>query len=144
MSMTTNSASGRATEMNVTPLIDVLLVILIIFMMMPPKSTGLNTLVPQPQPEPQQLSEPSNDIVLQVLPITVDGRPALKINHENVSWEGLQRRLQTVFAPSPTRVLFVKGDADIDFKCIAEAIDIARSAGIERVGLVTASMDGGR
>lgn len=141
MSMSMNtSAGGRSTEMNVTPLIDVLLVLLIIFMLMPPKSTGLETLVPQPQPSSDP-PPPANEIILQVLPVTVGGRPALKINHENVTWEGLHHRLQVIFASSPSRVLFVKGDTDLDFRCVAEAIDIARSAGIEKVGLVTRSMD---
>ncbi len=124
-------------EMNVTPLIDVLLVLLVIFMVvlptMPPN--GLETQIPQSQ---QKRSEPDPEqaIVVQVFSRGVEPA-ALKINQENVSWQDLSGKLREIFKTHFERVAFVQGDDELDFEVIAKVIDVAHTAGINHIGLMT-------
>ena len=125
-------------QINVTPLIDVLLVLIIVFMVVVSmsKQKGLEAQIPQPAQGPQQ-PEVQRTIVIQV---AWDGKtqaPTLKINQDNVSWDDLHARLQRIFAERAERVAFVKGDNDVDFEYIADVIDIARASGVEKVGLLT-------
>ena len=125
-------------QINVTPLIDVLLVLIIVFMVVVSmsKQKGLEAQIPQPAQGPQQ-PEVQRTIVIQV---AWDGKtqaPTLKIIQDNVSWDDLHARLQRIFAERAERVAFVKGDNDVDFEYIADVIDIARASGVEKVGLLT-------
>ena len=124
-------------EMNVTPLIDVLLVLLVIFMVvlptMPP--SGLETQIPQSQ-QKQTQAEPEKAIVVQVFSRGIEP-PALKINQENVSWRDLSGRLREIFKTRFERVAFVQGDDELDFEVIAHVIDLAHTAGIDHIGLMT-------
>jgi biopolymer transport protein TolR len=125
-------------QINVTPLIDVLLVLIIVFMVVVSmsKQKGLDAQIPQPAQGPQQ-PEVQRTIVIQV---AWDGKakvPALKINQDDVSWDDLHSRLQRIFAQRAERVAFVKGDDDVDFEYVADVIDIARESGVEKVGLLT-------
>ncbi len=122
---------GRKAELNVTPLIDVLLVLLIIFMVIAPSlSTGLKTLVPQPSDD--KASEPRDDIV-----ISVAGDGTVQINQVTVAVSDLGERLKGVLKNAPHHVIFVRGDRDLDFQHIAEVIDIAKGVGLDRVALMT-------
>ena len=136
---------GPQADINVTPLIDVLLVLLIIFMVInPPISHGEDTLVPQPPKEPQKQQEPNDrTIVVQVL--TGHGtRPDLKINQDPATWDNLGETLNNIFKTRAERVMFVKGDKDVDFQYVAQVIDIAHGAGVDKIGLITAKIEAGQ
>jgi biopolymer transport protein TolR len=139
------SKGGAIAEMNVVPLIDILLVLLIIFMVITPLTPkGLDTLVPQPNPNQQQNQELENKtVVVQVL---MEGRRCclLKINQEDSTWDGLGKRLEDIFKDRADKIAFVKGDSDVLFQEVARAIDIMRGAGIDKVGLITARLEAGQ
>jgi biopolymer transport protein TolR len=136
---------GAIAEMNVVPLIDILLVLLIIFMVITPLTPkGLDTLVPQPNPNQQLNTELENKtVVVQVL---MQGRVCclLKINQEDATWDGLGKRLEDIFKDRADKIAFVKGDSDVLFQEVARAIDIMRGAGIDKVGLITAKLEAGQ
>ena len=133
---------GAMASMNVVPLIDILLVLLIIFMVITPLTPkGLNALVPQPAPPntKQQDSIEQKTVVVQVME-----NDMLKINDENATWDTLGPRLNDVFKLRAEKVAFVKGDDTVVFSQVARAIDIMRSSGIEKVGLITAKLEAGQ
>lgn len=137
--------SGPQANINVTPLIDVLLVLLIIFMVITPLTPkGLDALVPQPPKDQQKQQDPSDrTIVVQVLE-NPGGRPNLKINQDSASWEGLGDLLTEIYKMRAERVMFVKGDRDVPFEYVAQVIDIAHGAGVDKVGLITAKVEAGQ
>src|SRR5512143_3600794 len=113
MAMATGGRAGPSASMNVTPLIDVLLVLIIIFMVLPtPKLTGEEALIPQPADKLRPVP-PVRTVVVELL--AGRGRqPELKINGEDVSWSGLGARLHDIMKTRAERVLFVKADSDLD------------------------------
>lgn len=139
MSMTLGSRSGQTADMNVTPLIDVLLVLIIIFMVvMPHRSHGEQADIPQAVPTDSQVLPPNdNNIVLQLLDRGEGKKPALKINASEVSWEELVPKMREILVGRAPRIAFLKGDPDVEFEFIAQAVDLTRAAGVERVGLIT-------
>jgi len=126
-------------QINVTPLIDVLLVLIIVFMVVVSmsKQKGLEAQIPQPAEDRSGPPPPDRIIVIQVAWNAPDQPPLLKINQETVKWEDLQSRLHAIYKLRAERVAFVRGDDDIDFQYVAEVIDIAREAGVDKVGLLT-------
>lgn len=135
MSMTPGSRHGA--EINVTPLIDVLLVLLIIFMVIvPPRNFGEQADIPLPAKTDRPQPEPQETIVLQLHDLGEGKLPALRINRQDVPWDKLGTRLQAIFENRSAKVAFVKGDPEVDFQYVAQAIDISHHAGVERVGLL--------
>jgi biopolymer transport protein TolR len=123
--------SGQKAEINVTPMIDVLLVLIIIFLVITPQvSQGLNALVPQPSDHPASSAEASHQIV-----ITVAKDGAIEINQQPVAIASLGDRLSGMRGISDH--LFIRGDREIEFQAVAHVIDIACGAGWDRIGLMT-------
>jgi len=136
MSMMVGARGTRSSEINVTPLIDVLLVLLIIFMViLPEHKMGEQTQIPQPAPNNAAL-KPELPIVIQLKDIGEGKPPELKINQESVTWEGLEARLRDVYKRREDRVAFVKGDPEVEFEYVAQAVDITHHAGADRIGLM--------
>jgi len=141
MGMSVGENKGSMSEPNIVPLIDVLLVLIIIFMVITPRTpTGLDTLVPQPPP-PNQKQEPDDNrtIVVQVL---ANGK--VMINQDSATWADLGSRLQDVFKQRADKVAFVKGEDNVEFGEVARAVDIMRGSGIDHVGLITAKIEAGQ
>jgi biopolymer transport protein TolR len=144
MSFSTGSGGSLSSDINVTPMIDILLVLLIIFMAITPVSPkGLEALVPQPPKNNQPQKENDTAIVVSILH-GAGGQPAYKINETDVQKADLAGRLQTIFSTRATKVMFIKGDKDLDFAPIANAIDIAKGAGVDHVGLITPKIAAGQ
>src|SRR5450432_2947667 len=139
------SSGGPNASMNVTPFIDILLVLLIIFMVInPPQMKGLDALVPQPPKKDEPKNEdPLRTIVVQVIDHGAGQEPSLKINSDDTTWDGLQGRLTDIFKTRAEKVMFVKGDDNVPFADVANVIDIAHSAGVDKVGLITAKIEAG-
>ena len=138
----TNTA---VSDINVTPLIDVLLVLLIILMVIVPTTPkGLDALVPQPPKNPQQ-QPPQNDrtIVVQVI-YRPNQTPTYKINEDDVQLSDLQQRLTGIYANRAERVMFVRGDDDVNFEYIANVIDIGKAANVDHIGLMTPKIQAGQ
>jgi|SRR5579863_2181338 len=137
MSMAFGIRGRISSDINVTPMIDVLLVLLIIFMVIfPYQSVGEKADIPQPRAD-TTITPPSKPIVIQIKQSAVENaRPVLKINEEETSWEKLGSRLEEIFSLRAEKVAFLKGDPEIDFQYVADAIDIAHHAGVARLGLM--------
>ena len=126
------------SDMNVVPLIDILLVLLVIFMIIPVYSTGLDAQIPQPSTEKTRTAPREEVVVIQVL---ADG--TLRINQEPVSWERLGNRMEEVFKLRATRVAFIRGDGPVEFGVVASVIDVMYTSGIASVGLLTPDLEKG-
>jgi len=132
---------GPKADINMTPMIDVLLVLIIIFMVITPLTPkGLEALVPQPPKADQPQSQADQRTVV----IVINRDKSMQINQEPTDEQRLGPRLEEIFKTRAERVVFVKGDNDLEYQYVAKAIDIAHGAGIDRVGLMTPQMEAGQ
>ena len=132
---------GPKSDINMTPMIDVLLVLIIIFMVITPLTPkGLEALVPQPPPQGQKETASDQRTVV----ISIDSDHKMMINAESTDENNLGRRLEEIFKTRAERVVFVKGDPNIEFSWVAKTIDTAHGAGIDKVGLMTAKVEAGQ
>ena len=137
MAMTTGGGGGYSSDINVTPMIDILLVLLIIFMVIVPVTPkGLDAMVPQPPKDKQQENKSDRTIVVQIL-YRAGALPTYKINETDVSKQELLPKLTDIYANRAERIMFVKGDDKLDYRFVAEVIDIGRSASVYHIGLMT-------
>jgi biopolymer transport protein ExbD/biopolymer transport protein TolR len=138
MGMFVGGKRGIVSEMNVVPLIDILLVLLVIFMIIPAHNKGEEALVPQQSTQPPGTPPREDVVVIQVL---ADG--TLRINQEPVSWDRLAARIAEVFKLRATRVAFIRGDGPVEFGVVANVIDVMHTSGIASVGLLTPDLEKG-
>jgi biopolymer transport protein TolR len=138
MSFSMAGGGARGPEINVTPLIDVLLTLIIVFMVVVSmdKQQGETAQIPQPDQEQTPNIAQPRTVVIQVVWTRQDQPPTVKINQDEVRWEDLEMRLAEIYL-NAEKVIFVRGDAEVDFQYVANVIDVAHHAGVQRVGLLT-------
>ena len=131
MSMSAGGGGGLTNEINVTPMIDVLLVLLIIFMVIvPAQRKAVDVQLPDPAPSVQPANATSTQIVLEVQP-----NGTYSINKESVTKARLAARLKEIYDPRPEKVIFVKGDPKVKYQDVIYAMDLARGAGVKVIGV---------
>jgi len=139
MAMQIGLRNGASAEINITPLIDVLLVLLIIFMCIMPTPIARGERAEIPRPETTSAISASESIVVELHAAGTGDAPAVTINGQDVSWGSLEERLAGIYKHRADRVAFIKGDPEIRFEFVAQVIDTAHRAGADRVGLMDSS-----
>jgi len=136
----TGGVGGLLGSMNVTPLIDVLLTLLVIFMIISPVTPrGENALIPQPPPKNSKPQTDNRSVVLQ-LTAAPGQQPKLEINQQPVTWQGLDNELVKIYETRAQKVLFVKADNNVPWEDVVTVIDDAHGVGVDHVGLMTDKM----
>jgi len=138
MGMSVGGKRGIVSEMNVVPLIDILLVLLVIAMIVQVHTVGEEALIPQTMAETSRPPVPDDVVVIQVL---ADG--TLKINQEPVTFEKLGPRIEEIFKQRASRIAFIRGDQPVEFGVVANVIDVMHTSGIASVGLLTTGLEKG-
>jgi|SRR5208283_456977 len=139
MSFAMAGGGARGPQINITPLIDVLLTLIIVFMVVVSmdREQGETAQIPQPdQKQMQNISQPRT-VVIQVVWTKENQVPTVKINQEEIPWQDLEPLLAEIYLKRAEKVVFVRGDDAVDFQYVADVIDVAHHAGVQRVGLLT-------
>jgi len=139
MGMVVGGKRGILCESNVVPLIDILLVLLVIFMIIPHKQLGLDATLPQQQAGPVNPDPPPETIIVQV---ATNG--AVRINGSEVKLDELRGRLERILAPRVHRVAYLQGDRSLEFQAVAQVLDLMRAAGASPVGLLSSELEKNR
>ncbi|MBS1814257.1 MAG: biopolymer transporter ExbD [Acidobacteria bacterium] len=144
MGMSAGGGGGANANINVTPLIDVLLVLLIIFMVIQPNVVrGLDTLVPQPPKENQKDMKPDDRTIVVQIALS-GGQPVYMINNTPFAKQDIEPKLLSIFETRNDKVMFVKGDKDLDFGRVVEVIDFGHQAGVDNIGIITPRVEQGQ
>jgi biopolymer transport protein TolR len=130
---------GIVSDVNVVPLIDILLVLLVIFMIIPHRQKGLDAVIPQQQTDRQVPSEPPETIIVQIA-----SNGSVRINQSGVRFEELQDRLQGIIARRTERVAFLQADRSLEFQAVAQVLDLMHSAGATPIGLLSSELEKNR
>ncbi|HYL82644.1 MAG TPA: biopolymer transporter ExbD [Candidatus Angelobacter sp.] len=138
MGISVGGRRGIVADPNVVPLIDILLVLLVIFMIIPVHSKGLDALIPQSSKAPETEPPPDGLVVVQVLEDN-----SLRINQRPVAWDALPGRLDEIFKMRASRIAFIRGDRVVEFSVVARVIDVMHGVGISSVGLLTPDLEQG-
>ncbi len=142
MAMGGGSTGGAVSDMNVTPLIDVLLVLLIIFMVIQPTTPkGLDTVVPQP---PKDKNTPqSDDRVIVVSVLNTGAVPTYKINEQTYPREQVASELTKIFETRNEKIMFIKGDPGLNFGAVADAVGFGKQADVTNIAIITPGVENG-
>jgi biopolymer transport protein TolR len=139
MAFSTAGGGPSRAQINVTPLIDVLLTLIVMFMLVVSMDKTYQEKTQLPQADQKQTAEEqqSRTIVIEVVWVSKDQPPVVKINKQDISWKDLEPQLAEIYVKRAEKVAYVRGDADVDFQYVADVIDVAHHAGVQRVGLLT-------
>jgi biopolymer transport protein TolR len=137
MGFTLGGKRGIVSDVNVVPLIDVLLVLLVIFMIIPHQQMGLPAVIPQ-------ASAPESGPLPETIIVRIASDGSLRINQLEVPLEGLRGRLERIFGTRANKVAFLQGDRSLEFHAVAQVLDLMQSAGATSVGLLTSELEKNR
>ena len=137
MGFTLGGKRGIVSEVNVVPLIDILLVLLVIFMIIPHHQEGLSAVLPQASTE---IAEPIPEVII----VSVSGDGSLRINRLETQLEDLRGSLERIFAIRASRVAFLQADRSLEFHAVAQVLDLMHTAGATSVGLLTSELEKNR
>lgn len=141
MAMGAGGGTGRSvSDMNVTPLIDVLLVLLVIFMIIVPQTAhGLPAIIPQP-PKSKSAPPPEQTIVVSIR-ANPNGQPSYLINQTPFSKSELEPKLVSIFSTRQQRVMFIKADPSLDYGTVAQVINMGHAADVDNIGIITPAVE---